>query len=155
MVNRVDGVFPPPWPLPNVWIGVSVEDQATADERIPKLLSLPAAVRFISFEPALGPVDFWPFFSDIDRYGDPSGPADPMPDWVIIGGESGRGARPCDIGWLRQAIAQCEEAGVPVFMKQTGSRPMQGTEKYEVTGKGGNPLEWPEDLRIRQWPGEA
>jgi len=77
--------------FPNVWLGVSVEDQKTADERIPLLLQTPAAVRFVSYEPALGPVDWRQI---------------PHLDWVIVGGESGPGARPFDIAWARNTIAQ-------------------------------------------------
>jgi protein gp37 len=116
-----------PWPLPNVWLGVSVEDQATVDARIPLLLQTPAAVRFISYEPALGPVDFgvllgtqrWihrnsePFKSFPDDY-------EKAIDWVICGGESGRGARPMHPDWARSVRDQCVAAGVPFFFKQWG-----------------------------------
>src|SRR5690606_8855505 len=79
------------WPLPNVWLGVSVEDQQRADERIPLLLSTPAAVRFLSMEPLLGPVDLaYAAFNGADSLGSLEGL-----HWVIVGGESGPGARPC------------------------------------------------------------
>jgi protein gp37 len=94
-----------PWPLPNVWLGTSVEDQATADLRIPLLRSAPAAVQFVSYEPALGPVDFTRF--------------QPI-DWLICGGESGPGARPMHSEWARSARDQCQAAGVPFFFKQWG-----------------------------------
>lgn len=93
---------PAPWPLPNVWLGVSVEDQDAANERIPHLRSVPAAVRFLSCEPLLGPLDL--LLSDID--------------WVIVGAESGPGARPCDDRWLADIQAQCKRAGVAYFLKQ-------------------------------------
>lgn len=327
-------------PSPNVWLGVSVEDQKTADKRIPLLLQTPAALRFVSYEPALGPVDFDPWLGynpvhetttgrgslrggeerrtgdrpgranladsearvgsleaangnaavspgarrerhrrlpddsrDVGQparvYGsassrlssfqgaDPSGPdgesrqreQEGQPteescagnlygtgtacaararnvegegtgrrgerygeaesgsregdsssasggreaevdsrglrndgsqrvanraatkvglDLVIVGGESGPGARPCDLAWIRSAVAQCKEAGVPCFVKQLGARPFDrtGTSGFQCAygsdgfvglrlrnRKGGNPAEWPKDLRVREWPG--
>ena len=97
---------PLPWPLPHVWLGVSAEDQRRAAERLPILTALPAAVRFVSCEPLLGPVDLQPW---LDRL-----------DWVIAGGESGPGARPCDPDWVRALRDQCAAAGVPFFFKQWG-----------------------------------
>jgi protein gp37 len=114
----------PKWPLPNVWLGVSVEDQATADERIPLLLQTPAAIHFVSYEPALGPVDFQPYvWRNVLR--DVSGVDTPSPwksklDWIIAGGESGPGARPHDPEWFRRVRDQCVVAGVPFFFKQWG-----------------------------------
>jgi protein gp37 len=207
------------WPLPNVWLGVSVEDQATADKRIPLLLQTPAAVRFVSYEPALGPVDFDQprcQFHDRDEVGvdeatgeefcndcacDGSGGElshgwwlDPLNDgiaWVIVGGESGPGARPFDVAWARATVAQCRAAGVACFVKQFGavpvdaggshrrlsrvSRSLRGTvdgvlcddgaaacadsAATRVWGrlplhdrKGGDMAEWPEDLRVREFP---
>lgn len=95
------------WPLPNVWLGVSVENQSAADERIPDLLATLAAVRFLSCEPLLGPVDARMQF---DRANDI--------DWLIAGCESGPGARPADVAWLRSLRDQCRAAGVPFFLKQ-------------------------------------
>lgn len=99
--------MPATWPLPNVWLGVSVENQAAADERIPELLATPAAVRFLSCEPLIGPVD--------------------LKGWklhlVISGCESGPGARPCDVAWLRSLRDQCASAGVPYFLKQARESP--------------------------------
>lgn len=186
------------WPLPNVWLGTSVEDQATADERIPHLLRSPAAVRFVSYEPALGPVDFdggdydgpgwlrgWHCEADHHPYcdGDCSGDC-PVPvqvknpervDWVICGGESGPHARPAHPQWFRDVRDQCAEAGVAFFMKQMGrhldirasqegfavgslvrfdTRPVS----YEyhafslLSLKGDQMREWPEDLRVREYP---
>lgn len=113
----------PWWPLANVWLGVSVENQAAADERIPLLLQTPAAVRFISAEPLLGPVS-------IDRWllsvaglicrREIGGPLWPNLDWVICGGESGPGARPMHPDWARSLRDQCVSAGVPFFFKQWG-----------------------------------
>jgi protein gp37 len=101
------------WPLPNVWLGTSVEDQATADARIPALLATPAAVRFVSCEPLLGPVDLL-------RWSGLEGDADFGLDWVIVGGESGPNARPMHPDWARSLRDQCQAAGVPFFFKQVG-----------------------------------
>lgn len=121
---------PHAWPLPNVWLGVSVENQAAADERIPDLLATPAAVRFLSCEPLLGPVDlehvrrsFGGASYDIqsclegdDGFG--LNAARERIDWVIAGCESGPGARPCDVAWLRSLRDQCSSAGVSFWLKQ-------------------------------------
>jgi protein gp37 len=104
------------WPLPNVWLGVSVEDQKTADERIPLLLQTPAAVRWISYEPALGPVDLWKY-----TYSDVKMKEHSLLDWVVCGGESGPGARPMHPDWARSVRDQCAAAGVPFFFKQWGA----------------------------------
>jgi protein gp37 len=100
------------WPLPNVWLGVSVENQQWADIRIPALLDTPATVRFLSCEPLLGPVDLsqWCYVSDSAS----------VLDWVIVGGESGRGARPMHADWARPLRDQCQTAGVPFLFKQWG-----------------------------------
>jgi protein gp37 len=153
-----DGVSLVPFPLPNVWIGTSVEDQATADARIPVLLETPAAVRFVSAEPLLGPVDLdrggW---SLLEPMKSPTGKRRPGLDWVIVGGESGPGARPCDVRWVSAIVGDCQAAGVPVFVKQLGAKPI-GPERayFPVTDrKGGDPAEWPEGLRVRQFPAVA
>lgn len=113
-----------PWPLKNVWLGVSVENQAAADERIPLLLQTPAAVRFVSVEPLLGHVDLAEgghgplFVTDL-----PDGRRTGL-HWVICGGESGPRARPMDPSWARSMRDQCTAAGVSFFMKQgSGARP--------------------------------
>lgn len=113
------------WPLPNVWLGVSVEDQARAEERIPDLLATPAAIRFISAEPLLGPVDLIKGLSATGGASLASSPstaasATPCLDWVIVGGESGKGARPMHPDWARSIRDQCASAGVPFFFKQWG-----------------------------------
>lgn len=110
-------------PLPNLWLGVSVEDQKSADERIPVLLKTPVAVRFVSVEPMLGPVDLVPYLklppfhvnyklSGMNKW---SGL-----NWVICGGESGPGARPMHPDWVRSLRDQCVNAGVPFFFKHWG-----------------------------------
>jgi protein gp37 len=162
------------WPLPNVWLGVSFEDQPTADARIPELLRTPAAVRFVSYEPALAGVEWAPEWISARcpecRQQVKRGWTDcPMPDcdghpkggldWIIVGGESGPGARPFDIEWARDTIRQCKAAGVPVFVKQLGARPgyhrKDGWRDIDLKdSKGGNWEEWPADLRIREFPAD-
>jgi len=150
-------------PLPNVHLGVSVENQETADERIPLLLQTPAAVRFVSYEPALGPVDFACITM---QRGGMVVPAFAGLHWVIVGGESGPGARECFLDWIRRAVEQCRAAGVPCFVKQIGANVTLSADEMErMTGvrtlphrwnlrdrKGGDPAEWPEDLRAREFP---
>jgi protein gp37 len=153
-------------PLPNVWLGVSVEDQQRADERIPHLLRTPAAIRFLSCEPLLGPVDL----TRIGAFrGQPLSALEecvghverPRIDWVIVGGESGPGARPFDTRWARSIVQQCKAARVPVFVKQLGANARTNSflgsdDAMEplmlLDKKGGDPAEWPPDLRIRQYP---
>ena len=99
------------WPLPNVWLGVTAENQEMADERIPLLLETPAAVRFVSIEPMLGPVNLWRWL--------PDSPSETL-DWVICGGETGPGARPMHPDWVRSLRDQCQAAEVPFFFKGWG-----------------------------------
>ena len=111
-------------PFPNVWLGVSVENQKAADERIPLLLQTPAAVRFLSCEPLLGEVNVSPYLSPVDTVTDEDGRDYsvniPGVDWVIAGGENGPKARPMHPDWVRTLRDQCEEARVPFFFKQWG-----------------------------------
>ena len=107
----------------NVWLGVSVEDQERADERIPQILKVPAAVRFLSVEPLLAPIDLK--LRKVVQFDSGSGIGHLPIDWVIAGGESGPGARPCNIDWLQSIRDQCYEAGVPCFIKQLGSAPVE------------------------------
>lgn len=147
------------WPLPNVWLGVSVEDQETADVRIPLLLKTPAARRFVSYEPALGAVNFTALQPnrevEIDALNGRHGVYRPLQgtntkiDWLIVGGESGPGARPFDIAWARNTIAQCKAAGVACFVKQLGAF-YGSVVKHDKNGGAWN--EWPEDLRVREFP---
>lgn len=101
--------------LPNVWLGVSTERQKEYDERWPHLASTPAAVRFISYEPALGPLNLQSMALTLDR------PIKMFPDWVICGGESGPDARPMHPAWARALRDQCALLGVPFFFKQWGA----------------------------------
>ena len=132
---NADRIKFPDWPLPNVWLGVSVEDQATADERIPLLCQTPAAVRFVSYEPALGPVDFASIngaLSSWFRNGDIDVVDEGRLHWIIMGGESGPGARPMHPDWARSVRDQCQAAGVPFFFKQWGGPTKQ---KIVIDGK--------------------
>ena len=109
-------------PLPNVWLGTSVEDQERADERIPELLAAPAAVRFLSCEPLLGPLDFVMAAGNTSFDGGGDGfPGDRTFDWVIVGGESGPNARPMHPDWARWIRDQCVRAGVAFHFKQWGA----------------------------------
>lgn len=186
------------WPLPangrdpgdplvarrdNVWLLTSVSDQATADAMTPELLKCRelTPVLGLSCEPLLGPIDLTPwlfspdgFVSTPDR-----GPVHRLDggaaiDWVIVGGESGPNARPCNIDWIRSIRDQCRAAGVPVFVKQLGSNVVDANSTSADTfamdvcwptgfrqdgqriilrdKKGGDWSEWPADLRVRELP---
>jgi protein gp37 len=145
-----------PWPLPNVWLGVSVEDPHWADIRIPALLDTPAEVRFVSAEPLLGPVTLFPGkwvpplgggprVSLLRPWEDPG----PVLDWVIVGGESGPGARRMAEGWARNLVGECTESGTAVFVKQLGS--VLG-KQLGAGPKGGDWDAWPDDLKVREFP---
>ncbi|HPA21479.1 MAG TPA: DUF5131 family protein [Verrucomicrobiae bacterium] len=122
----------------NAWAGTTVEDQRRAEGRIPRLLEIPAARRFLSCEPLLGPIA--PDLGGVDL--------------VIGGGESGKRARPLDIRWARDLRDRCRDAGVAFFMKQCGSNPVESGRPLEMKDDhGGDPDEWPEDLRVREMPG--
>lgn len=136
--------------LPNVWLGVSAENQKRLDERLPHLLQCPATARFLSCEPLLGPIDLESYLWDQeaeDRFYNVQYDRIRWPDhfrlidWVIVGAESGPGARPMDLGWARDIRDQCADVGVPFFLKQIC--------------KNGRKIpfeEWPTDLKVRQMP---
>ncbi len=139
------------WPLRNLWLGTSVEDQATADERVPLLLDAAAVVRFVSYEPALGPVDFRNI-EPAERYErdaltgfdfDQGGVRQRI-DWVIAGGESGPGARPAHPDWFRKVRDDCAAAGVPFLLKQWGAflhedqRDADGRDLHDAWRGGGD-----------------
>jgi|FLYN01.1.fsa_nt_gi protein gp37 len=136
-------LLPPSWlkePRPNVWLGVTAENQRRAEERIPALFDVPAVVRWASVEPILDHVDLSGF--------------EGMLDWVVVGGESGRSARPTPISWVKHVILQCRRTNIPVFVKQLGAR-IIGSFASRVClkdPKGADPEEWTEDMRIREFP---
>jgi len=156
----------PLFPYENVWLGVSCEDQATADERIPLLLQTPAAVRFVSAEPLLERVRLDSYLGACNcrvQAEDGAGihashcrATKPRIDWVIVGGESGPKARPCDADWIRDIVIDCQRAEVPCFVKQLGANWILAG--FDIHGpllrdrKGGDPDEWPADLRVREFP---
>lgn len=197
MVREMRGGLPFDVPPSNVWLGVTAEDQQRADERIPILLDTQAAVRFVSVEPLLGKVDLsWlrvhegnvdalrgKRTDDFASSGVPDGRT-PRIDWVIVGGESGPGARPCDVMWIRSIVGQCRSASVPCFVKQLGRTVVDRNDAgFDGSGprewpdgtstnvsasyqgaplrvflrdkKGGDPSEWPIDLRVREFPSEG
>jgi protein gp37 len=138
--------------LSNVWFGVSVEDQKRADERIEVLAYTPAAIRFLSIEPLLGEIDLTSV-EGIDRI-----------HWVIVGGESGKGARECYLEWIHRIVLDCQQLKIPVFVKQLGSNPMYMSHyqmvrfsepaELKVKRKGGDwdDPAFPEHLKIREFP---
>ncbi len=132
----------PGWPLPNLWLGTSVENQHFADERLPILRQVPAVVRWASIEPLLGPINFDLHFERHDTNGrnitglaglwDESDTT--SLDWAVFGGESGAGARPMHPAWLYKGVSAADQAGIPVFFKQWGQhRPkMEGDTKPAI-----------------------
>lgn len=119
-IERVGKLLPKDWGVdgyPNVWLGTSVENQEYADKRIPVLLEIPAVVRFISYEPALGPITLSEAWLPEVNGGD----YEPTLDWVICGGESGPGYRKMDPQWARDVRDQCKAAGVAFFFKQSSA----------------------------------
>ena len=138
---------------PNVWLGASIVNQEEADRDIPKLLATPAAKRFVSYEPALGPVNFTCVAKDDFNYINALAPMRlPALDWIIVGGESSQGgakARPFSLTWARDVRDQCRAAGVAFFMKQAGST-VHGHHFHDRAGA--DPAEWPEDLRVQEFP---
>ncbi len=177
--------LPLAWPLPNVWLGVSCEDQATADERIPLLLATPAALRFVSAEPLLEAVDLRCLqpegIVEVDALKGthgvyrPHGGTNAKIDWLICGGESGPHARPFNLAWARSMKEQCAAAGVKYFLKQIGAHPIGSyDERMLMIGSppschpdnivrwklrdshGGDESEFPDDLQgCRAFPEKA
>lgn len=139
------------WPLPNVWLGVSAENQKTADKRVPLLLDTPATIRWVSAEPLLGPVDFRHRPATGGRYDDwlagehwyPGAGSinsetyrdHPRLNWLVVGGESGKNARPMHPDWARSIRNQCKGAGVPFFFKQWGEWLPVDTWRRALRGK--------------------
>lgn len=105
------------WPRPNIWLGVSAEDQETYDDRVGELMHVDAHVRFVSYEPALGPINI----TSVGIYESVHRQWSGIPDWIIAGGESGHNARPAHPDWFRSVRDQCQAAGVKFFFKQFGN----------------------------------
>lgn len=148
------------WPPPNVHLGITVEDQEAAEERIPILLDTPASVRWLSVEPILERVDLRPWLTELD--------------WIVVGGESGTGARACDVDWIRDIVDQCQDIGTPVFVKQMGVLPydsnaelVKGSAAFNtrlghladgeacwplLDNKGGELEDMPIEIRVREFP---
>ncbi len=164
------------WPK-NVWPMTTVENQAQADIRIEQLLKVDAEIHGLSCEPLLGPLNLqkwlrpFPNCGHVGRDGCCEHPNNMTPEchsgdvcpmtehsrginWVIIGGETGAGARPFQLWWAREIIAQCRAAGVAVFVKQLGAKPLDVNFVITLNDKraGANPDEWPADLRVREFP---
>lgn len=179
-IGNVRGMMPSPWVSagfpPNVWIGATIVNQEEADRDLPKLLALPAPVRFVSYEPALGPVTWFDhlvpkghFNVDKDAgertlravaqvaraaYKSMGGG---LVDWIICGGESGPAARFFDLSWAHDTVLQCAAAGVPCFVKQLGCN----FQEDGTFGRGirvlsrdphTDPERWPAYLRVREFP---
>ena len=168
------------WPLPNVWLGVSVENQEQA-KRVALLLECPAAIRWVSAEPLLFPLNlkriqysrhYGSGLLDATTGRKSTHPVQGLDgvfrdyhlgdtnrlDWVVVGGESGNGSRLFDIQWARSLVEQCKAAGVSCFVKQLGRYPghAEGERSYHLglkNRKGSDMSEWPEDLRVREFPG--
>ncbi|TAL44101.1 MAG: DUF5131 family protein, partial [Salinibacterium sp.] len=198
--ERYVEILPKAWrdtPRHNVWTGATVENRETAETRCAALLDTPSALRFLSMEPLIEAVDLtrvqlfksppWPTPIGGAPWrnvltGNGMGPS-PMTgvliessldhhiDWVIVGGESGKKARPFHLNWAHDLVAQCQAAGVPVFFKQAGDAPVLAMpEETSATmfepgscstrlvqikpkhAKGEDLAEWPEELRVRQFP---
>lgn len=154
---------------PNVWYGTTAGCQATANQNGPRLLDARSRVRFLSCEPLIGPLDLFKVPRPDNAYfqwrGETGliGPKTEPDDfvwacktgiqWVIVGGESGHGARPFDLAWARTIRDQCREAGVAFFMKQLGSKPVENGKPYPISDSKGEVMaDWPADLRIQEFP---
>lgn len=171
-IGNAVGMLPPRWlqqPPANMWLGATIVNQEEADRDIPKLLSAPARVRFLSCEPLLEDLDLsnhiygpdepcesCPKDIDCDCYFSTRRELNlPAIDWIIVGGESGSQARPFTLGFAKEIVRQCKYASIPVFIKQLGARPVnrEGERCPAVHDRKGAVMEeWPEELRIRQFP---
>jgi protein gp37 len=162
-VNRRPELHRDQWsyPLPNAWLGTSLEMQDYAESRLRALRATPAAVRWVSAEPLLGPVDLGlftettactcsgycpPYYIHEPGCGLEPGPMWGALDWVVVGGESGADARPMDLDWARSIVQQCRTAGVPVFVKQLGIR--WGRNHHDIS-------RFPPELQVREYPEEV
>jgi len=169
--QNIKAMLPESLPRRNVWLGTTIESQEYADQRIPHLIRNAAAVHFLSYEPGLGPVKI---FDGCAPYPIQTPIGETLPPstlWVIVGGESGNGARPFQVSWARDIVEQCRLVGVACFVKQYGGNPVQRGPVLSLTSsdkelagvsdlwpirlkdrKGGNMEEWEEGLRVREFP---
>ncbi|MBW4690046.1 MAG: phage Gp37/Gp68 family protein [Komarekiella atlantica HA4396-MV6] len=181
LINLQQYFIDQPFPLPNLWLGTSTENQAMADKRIPILLQIPASLRFLSCEPLLEEITLsryhnngigylghkikcpncgvtginppdkyyqycWQCNSEMER-------KEPTISWIICGGESGPNSRPCHIEWIESIVIQCQESNTPVFVKQLGANAHHQGQRFKTRDKkGGEIEEFPEQLRIREFP---
>jgi protein gp37 len=155
LINLQQYFIDQPFPLPNLWLGTSTENQQMADKRIPILLQIPAAIRFLSCEPLLEEIDFrqagaiqklisdsyeWELVNEDIQ-------------WIVVGGESGPNSRPCHIEWLESIVQQCHAAKTPVFVKQLGANAIFGGQRFKTRDKkGGDIEEFPQELQVREFP---
>lgn len=143
--QNAESMLPTAWwdnPLPWVWFGVTAENQKYWDIRVPMLDSIPAALRWVSYEPSLGPI----------RMNDET---NRNVTWVIVGGESEQSseARPFELEWAESMIGQCRDRGMIPFVKQTGTNATYRGESYRTKDRAGtDPSEWPECIRVREFP---
>lgn len=134
--------------IPNhIWIGVTAEDQQRFNERVPELLKIPAAIRFLSCEPLLEHIDFTPVFDNLIGFSR-------QISWIILGGESGSNARVCKLEWLRSLLYQCQYYNIFPFVKQLGSNCLDDYgERFKTSDrKNGKIEEFPRDLQVREMP---
>jgi protein gp37 len=137
------------WPT-NIWAGTTVANQEWADKRCPILAEIPAQVRWLSVEPMFGPMDLKEHF-EAGHEGTAGWIEDPSPfSWVVVGGESGNGARPMKREWVTDLLAQCREYKVPFFFKQKGN--VMAKEMGCEAAKGDDPSEWPEEFKVQEFP---
>ena len=155
LINLQQYFIDQPFPLPNVWLGTSTENQQMADKRIPILLQIPAAVRFLSCEPLLEEIDLrqggaiqklisdsyeWELVNEDIQ-------------WIVVGGESGPNSRPCHMEWIESIVQQCLQSKTPVFVKQLGANAIFGGQRFKTRDKkGGDIEEFPQELQVREFP---
>ncbi|MDZ8070418.1 MAG: phage Gp37/Gp68 family protein [Nostoc sp. DedQUE08] len=155
LINLQQYFIDQPFPLPNVWLGTSTENQQMSNKRIPILLQIPAAVRFLSCEPLLEEIDFrqggaiqklisdsyeWELVNEDIQ-------------WIVVGGESGPNSRPCHIEWLESIVQQCHAVKTPVFVKQLGANAKFEGQRFKTRDKkGGEIEEFPLHLQVREFP---
>ncbi|WDD36151.1 phage Gp37/Gp68 family protein (plasmid) [Nostoc sp. UHCC 0926] len=155
LINLQQDFIDQPFPLPNVWLGASTENQQMAEKRIPILLQIPCSVRFLSCEPLLEEIDLrqggaiqklisdsyeWELVNEDIQ-------------WIVVGGESGPNSRPCHIEWIESIVQQCQKSKTPVFVKQLGANAQHEGQPFKTRDKkGGDIEEFPKHLQVREFP---